>query len=141
MLTAGRAAASDAIPSATGQSNRIVSVPLFLLIQGNGRVVPFTNGQILPAGRECEMNAFPARGYEFAYWSPVDVFTDTEVIYDTNNNPLPPLVSVAISPNPEQIQHRSLKFKTQPAQVIVDIPGIRTLTVSTGWQATFVKKQ
>lgn len=133
--------ASDETFGAITRTSGVTYAPLFLLIQGNGRVLPFENGQMLPVGRDFELSAFPDRGYEFAYWSPVDVFTDTEVIYDSNGVPLPPRISVTISPIPKQIPRPSLRFTMQPVEVIVDIPGVRTLTRGEGWQATFVQRR
>lgn len=131
--------ASDGTVDLIGETRRITYAPLFLSIQGNGRVVPFKNGQMLAVGHEYEMTAVPNRGYQFAYWSPVSVFTDSEVIFGGDNLPVETNNTVTASVIPRQIQSRSLQFPMQPAQVLVDIPGVRTLTQSVGWQATFIK--
>ena len=131
--------ASDGTFDLIGEAKGTTYVPLLLSIQGNGEIVPFKNGQMLVVGHEYEMTAVPNRGYEFAYWSPVSVFTDTEVIYGGNNLPFETNSSVTISVSQRRIQIRSLHFSMQPVQVLIDLPGIRTLTATQGWQATFIK--
>ena len=125
----------------TGQANPTTYAPLILLTQGDGWVVRFENGQMLPVGREFRMSGVPKPGYEFAYWSPVSVFTDSEIIYSADDVPIETNNIVTISVSQQQIQSRSLEFTVQPAEVIVDIPGVRTLTRSAGWQATFVRRR
>jgi hypothetical protein len=132
--------ASDGTFNLIGRT-RETYAPLFLSIQGNGRVIPFKNGQILTVGHNYEMTGVPNLGYEFAYWSPVSVFTDSEVIYNANDVPVETNNTLTISVVPQEIQHRSLEFTMQPVQVLLDIPGVRSLTLRRGWQATFVKRR
>ena len=123
------------------QADETTDAPLLLFIEGNGRVVPFKNGQLLPVGHEFEMTAAASRGYEFAYWTLVSVFTDSEVLYDAYDVPIATNSVVTIAPSHQQIQRCSIEFTVKPAQVLIDIPGVRTLTRSVGWQATFVNSR
>lgn len=116
--------------------------PLMLFINGPGRVLPFHDGQMLEVGPEYRMQAIPDRGAVFAGWNVVQVFTDNEVIYDSSNNATTNKSIVTVLQEPISIRTRGpiLRFTVQPATLLLDIPGVRTLTQTIGWQANFVRR-
>ena len=111
--------------------------PLLIFTNGSGRVYPFRDGQMLQVGRRYIMMAIPDRGYVFANWNPVNVFTFTERVYDQFGN-LETITNSVVSGIPQFTRAPVLRFTMQPEVVILDDPGIRTITVSRGWQANFV---
>jgi hypothetical protein len=108
-----------------------------LYTDGPGRFFPFHDGQMLQVGRNYEMIAVPQWGYVFTHWTPVDVFTITEIKYDLDGNPLPPMVFTMVSPEQEVIRKPVLRFAMQPVEVILDVPGVENITLSRGWKAHF----
>lgn len=114
--------------------------PLVLFINGPGRVLRFHDGQMLEVGLEYRAQAIPDRGAVFIGWNRVNVFTDTEVVYDSSNNPTGNRTIVTSAPVPISIRSPDLRFAVQPATVLLDIPGVRSLTQTTGWQANFVRR-
>jgi hypothetical protein len=110
--------------------------PLCLFINGGGSVSPLTNGEFLEVGQDYNMVATPAAGFAFDSWQPVNVFTMTNFIYDTNGNSTPE-ASFDIAPIPTFTNQLSLDFIMQPVAVLIDIPGDITVTESRGWQANF----
>jgi len=113
------------------------NAPLSLFMNGGGSVAPLTNGESLVVGQNYNMVATPDPGFAFTSWEPVNVFTSTEVIRDAYGNPLPPVVSIVVSPVPNYTYEASLSFVMQPVVVIYDAPGVRTVTKGAGWQANF----
>ncbi|MEI7938708.1 MAG: hypothetical protein WCK27_18650 [Verrucomicrobiota bacterium] len=110
--------------------------PLYLSITGAGSISPLTNGQSLAVGQGYNMVASPGAGFAFSSWQPVNVFTMTTFLVDTNGN-TNTLVSVLGSPVPTFINQPSLDFVMQPVVVVVNNPGVSTLTRGSGWQANF----
>jgi hypothetical protein len=123
--------------ASTIKDSRVTNAPLFLSVTGKGRVFPFRDGQMLQVGREYTMIAVPDRGYIVTNWVKVIVFTETEYVYDQNGNPLPAITSVIRSPT-EYTGNPVLKFTMQPVDVILNVPDVTTITVTTEWQANFV---
>src|SRR5262249_50798308 len=76
------------------------------------------------------------RGYLFSSWQPVNVFTITSFVIDTNGNTFP-VVSTTLSPMPSYANQPYLDFVMQPVTMIYNNPGVRTITKSSGWQANF----
>jgi Divergent InlB B-repeat domain len=113
------------------------NAPLYLSINGGGNVSPLTNGQLLVVGQSYNMVATPDAGFAFTSWEPVNVFTTTEVVLDAYGNPLPPVVSIVAALIPAFTYEASLSFVMQPVTVIYDVPGVRTVTKGSGWQANF----
>src|SRR5262245_35108477 len=72
---------------------------LALFIKGGGSVAPLTNGQLLVVGQSYNMVATPDAGYVFDNWQPVNVFTTTNFVVDTNGVTIP-VVSTVVSPMP-----------------------------------------
>jgi hypothetical protein len=116
----------------------VTNAPLELIIVGSGQVFPFHDGQMLEVGRRYSMIAIPDRGYAFTNWQPVNVFNFTEITIDPQGNTNPPIISTVVSPVPEFTSDPRLSFTMQPVEVIFDVPGVRTITMSKGWQANFV---
>lgn len=112
------------------------TAPLYLSIVGEGSVSPLTNGQALAVGQLYNMIASPGAGFAFSSWQPVNVFTMTTFVVDTNGN-TNTVVSVVGSPVPTFINQPSLDFVMQPVVVVVDNPGVLTITRGSGWQANF----
>ena len=112
------------------------NVPLSLFINGGGSVSPLTNGELLEVGQSYNMVATPDAGYAFSNWQPVNVFTFTNFVTDTNGNTVP-VVSTTASPMPPYTNQASLHFIMQPVVLIYDNPGVGTITEGSGWQANF----
>jgi hypothetical protein len=111
--------------------------PLSLFTTGAGRIVPFEDGQMLQVGRNYVMAAIPQRGYVFANWQPVNVFTETITAVDDNGvtNTITSMVPSLVPPSSTR---QVLRFTMQPEVLITNIPGVVTITESSGWQANFV---
>jgi hypothetical protein len=110
--------------------------PLLLFTTGSGQIVPFHDGQMLEVGRRYVMTAVPERGYEFANWNPVNVFTFVERILDQSGN-IETVTNIVASPVPRFTERRALMFEMQPEEVIYDSPAL-TIIQGVGWQANFV---
>lgn len=113
--------------------------PLDLLIDGNGSITPFQNGQLLEVGQVYEMTAVPEPGSVFSSWQPVNVFTYTafELEYVNGNVITNTISNVYDIPAPTNITQPVLDFTMQAETNLVDNPGSATLTESSGWQANF----
>ena len=114
--------------------------PLLLFVDGPGNVVPFHDGQMLEAGRDYVMTANPDRGQKFANWSPVTVFTMVEYVADESGD-VSAVTNTVMSPEGVFSRNRTLRFQVQPAEVILEIPGVKTVMRSSGWQANFVPRK
>ncbi len=113
------------------------TAPLSLGINGGGSVSPLTNGEPLEVGQTYNMVAIPDPGFVFSSWQPVSVFTFTEFVFDPISGNTNTVVSTVASPVPAYTSQPSLDFTMQPVDVIYDVPGVRTTTKSSGWQANF----
>jgi len=126
------------IPSIASQAyGQSTNAPLYLSINGDGNVSPLTNGELLVVGQTYSMTATPDTGFAFSGWQPVNVFTFAEFVIDTNGNTLPPVFSTVAAPVATFTYEASLSFVMQPVTVIYDVPGVRTVTEGSGWQANF----
>jgi hypothetical protein len=125
----------DDITGYAARNREVSYAPLSLFISGEGKIVPFDDGQMLQVGREYVMRATPDRGYVFTNWTPVILFTFTEFITDQFGNIIARSTTVA-SPSPEQVKDPLLRFTMQPEEVLFDSPA-RKITMRTGWQANF----
>jgi hypothetical protein len=112
------------------------NAPLSLFISGGGTVSPRTNGELLVVGQSYNMEASPHAGYWFDGWEPVNVFTQTIYVIDTNGNTVS-TVSTTVAPLPIYTNQPSLDFTMQPVRVILDNPGFMTITEGQGWRANF----
>ena len=112
------------------------TAPLYLSIIGAGSISPLTNGQSLAVGQLYNLVASPGPGFAFSSWQPVNVFTMTTFLVDTNGS-TNAVVSVVGSPVPTFINQPSLDFVMQPVVVVVDNPGVLKITRGSGWQANF----
>ena len=119
------------------QSDDVSYAPLLLFTNGPGRVFPLHDGQILEVGRKYVVVAVSDRGFAFTNWNPVNVFTFTEITVDAFGN-TNTISSTVLSPVPKYTRDPLLRFTLPPVEVIYDDPGVRTITVSVGWQANFV---
>jgi hypothetical protein len=128
------------VPNGQPASVSRSKAPLFLSINGPGRVVPFHNGEMLPAGHDCVMTAIPDRGRMFVNWSQVSVFTFVDYVSDEDGN-VSTVTNIVTSPGGKVIKSRVLRFQAQPAEVIFDAPGASIVTESYGWQANFVPRR
>jgi hypothetical protein len=73
----------------------------------------------------------------FTNWTRADVFTFYEVSTDPSGHSVTN-TSTVVSLVPSFARNPMLQFTMQPEYVLVDIPGVRTITRSSGWQANFV---
>jgi hypothetical protein len=119
------------------KDSNVTNAPLFLSITGEGRVVPFHNGQMLQVGREHIMVGVPDPGNAFTNWAMIKVFVTTEITFDQNGNQLPPLVTIIRSPPLNYTNSPVLKFTLQPINVIYS-NDVFTISEYTEWQANFV---
>jgi hypothetical protein len=116
------------------KDNNATNAPLFLSITGEGRVVPFHDGEMLQVGRKYIMAAIPDRDYVFTNWTEVQVFilitsvTNNGETFPTTNTVEVPLV---FTNNPV------LRFTQQSVNVLFSSPD-SSLTESTEWRANFV---
>ncbi|HTR41226.1 MAG TPA: hypothetical protein VMH87_06385 [Pseudomonadales bacterium] len=113
--------------------------PLFLYTNGPGRIYPYFNSHILRVGYRYTMAAVPNRGYKFAGWQPVDVFTITQTNFSISGRPiLPPMQSIIPSPMPISTYNPNLAFKMQGVILITTNGSNPNITRAYGWQANFV---
>ncbi len=88
-------------------------------------------------GRIVEVAALPDAGFIFGSWQQVNIFTFEQITIDANGNPNPPLSPRSRhrfrrpSSNPSSIS------PMQPEMVLLNNPGVRNVTQSSGWQANF----
>jgi hypothetical protein len=66
------------------------------------------------------------------------VFTLVEVTLDLEGNPNPPVTSTVVSAVREFTSEPLLRFTMPPVVLLYDYPGVRTITMTEGWQANFV---
>jgi len=121
-----------------GHAQTPSTTPLYLFTTGSGQISPFITGELLTVGQNYEMQASPDPGYQFSDWRPVNVLFFTEFTVDAEGNPLPPITSTVLSPGAIYSDQSVLDFTMQPSTVVIDVPGVRTVTQSQGWQANFV---
>ena len=117
------------------------TVPLTLLVNGMGKVYPLTDGQMLRPYRQYTMTAIPDRGNVFSNWQKVVVFTDIEYPNPaTGSHEI--FSNSAVVPMGTYSKNRTLIFRLVPGDytVLFDIPNVRVLTQSTGWQANFTSR-
>jgi hypothetical protein len=119
-------------------SGDVTTAPLQLFINGSGQVYHLHDGQMLEVGQRYLMEAVPDCGFTFTNWNLVNVFTFTDFTLDANGNPNPPVISTVLSPVPEFTSDPRLRFTMAPVTVLYDVPGVRTITMTEGWQANFV---
>ncbi|HXC34426.1 MAG TPA: hypothetical protein VNV43_01040 [Candidatus Acidoferrales bacterium] len=112
--------------------------PLPLYISGSGKIVPFQDGQMLDDGRDFVMTAVPNKGYVFASWQQVNIFTFDEYFLNSNGQLIEQTSAVPSFSPPEPEKNRVLHFTMQPEQYLFDDPNVRIITQSVGWQANFV---
>ena len=110
--------------------------PLHLFINGAGGVSPLLDEGMLVVGQSYIMTAIPDSGFSFSSWQPVNVFTLTSFIVDVGGGVFTN-VSVIASRVPQYINTPSLSFTMQPENLIVDNPGLFTITEGSGWQVNF----
>lgn len=111
--------------------------PLFLYTSGPGSITPLQDGQLLDVGQSYSMTAVPGSGSVFSGWQQDNVFMFTEVVTDASGNLV---TTTSIVPSPADgysATTPTLTFTMQPMTVTLDIPGVSTITESTGWQADF----
>ncbi len=112
-------------------------VPLYVSINGSGRIYPNYDGEMLLVGRAYTMEAIPDRGYKFASWQPVDIITLTFHALDQNGHPTN-ITSTAVSAEDQYVINPVLIFRMQRAETVS--AGADTITASHGWQANFVPR-
>lgn len=134
-----RAQLSGDLPVSAIRNSTVSYAPLLLSINGGGVIFPFHDGEMLAVGGDYLMLAIPERGYVFAGWQPADVFIFNQSTTDGSGNPLPPTVSTVWSPVPDNHRSALLAFTFNPSEtVLLDVPGVETITQSRGWVANFV---
>jgi hypothetical protein len=113
--------------------------PLPLYISGSGKIAPFQDEDMLDDGRDYVMTAVPDKGYVFSSWQQADIFTFEEYFKSyPDGQPVEKISSVVIRDPPEPGKNRVLHFTMQPEDILLDIPDVRILIHSYGWQANFV---
>jgi hypothetical protein len=115
-----------------------VLAPLFLYTNGAGSITPLQDGQLLEVGLSYDMTAIPDSGSVFSSWQPVNVFTQTTFVIDENGI-TNSLVSVTAAPVSSYTTQPLLEFTMQPTTVILNNPGVSTITENSGWQANFAQ--
>lgn len=122
-----------------GHSQDVTYAPLPLFVSGSGTVFPLEDGQMLEVGRTYFMVAIPDQGYVLSAWQEVNVFTFIEYTKDGSGNVVE-RTSTVVAPIDEYIHHPALRFIMQPQVMLFDVPGVRSVSESIGWQATFVPR-
>jgi hypothetical protein len=120
------------------QDREAAYAPLALSTSGEGRILPFKDGQMLWVGRAYCLLAEPDRGYVFTNWTRMNVFTYISFGLDASGDWVPQGTNVVRSPvEGGAIREPVLRFIMPPAEVIY-ADGFESLTQTTGWQANFV---
>lgn len=126
----------DNTPAQTNLPRNVSYAPLSLSVNGGGTIAPYYDGQMLRVGSRYVMAAIPNRGFTFTHWNLVNIVTIAESTIDvsgaTNTT-----YSTIRSPSPERHTQKLLNFTQQPVDVLFTVPGVRTITRTTGWQANF----
>ena len=113
------------------------NTPLYLFINGSGSVSPYQNGDLLEVGQTYDMTATPDDGYIFTGWQQVDVFSDTEYTFDGSGG-LKSNTSTIVAPSsPVYTNAPDLTFTMQPVIYLFNVPEVRMLSQTYGWQADF----
>jgi hypothetical protein len=114
--------------------------PLFIITNGMGKVVPFQDGEMLEVGRKYDMAAVADPHYEFSSWQRVTIFMD--IVYTENQfHQRIEVETDIVAPSDEYYYDPVLHFKMEDTfQVLLNIPGVREIAVSGGWQANFVPR-
>lgn len=113
--------------------NKVSYEPLFLQINGGGRITPFKDGQMLQVGHQYFMVAIPERGYVFKNWSAVNL--NTEISHNEFGPPVS-TTNIIVLATGEFVKEPILRF-TMQAELIEQTPFVK-VTTSRGWQANFV---
>ena len=127
-----------------GSINYDSRVPLLIFTNGGGTIFlsyPFHAGGMYRVGREYEAVAIPDRGYVFVGWNIVNVFTSTEYTVDPGGNLNPPMTSTVLSSVPGYYMSPEINLIVEPEDLLIDEPGVMTITEGRGWQANFVKRR
>jgi hypothetical protein len=130
---------SDNTNGQKGAPDEVSYAPLLLLTNGEGKVVPLHDGEMLQVGREFAMTAVASAGFTFTNWEAVDEFTFVINTRDFNGTELPPITNTIVAPTYIYSPRPALKFTMQAPVVFLDIPGVLTVTFRTGWQANFLQ--
>lgn len=131
------------LPDTADPAADVSFAPVDVFTNGPGRIYIFergrsvADGQMLPVGSRIRLIAVPDPGYEFVSWYPVNVFSFTEVTLGADGNPATTNYSVVASPVPRPVNHHILDREVLPLTVLYDVPGVRVITQSLGWQANF----
>ncbi len=135
---------TDDIHGSVVQDSDVSYAPLSLFTNGAGRIFTLRDGlfllrdgQMLKTGRKYSMVAVPDRGFVFSSWQPVTVFTFIEYTKDPSGT-ITERTNTDVITTPEYIKDPLLRFTMEPEQVLLDIPNVRSITQSAGWQANFV---
>jgi len=120
-----------------GNAQTPSTTPLYLFTTGSGQISPFQDGQLLTVGQTYELQAISDPGFQFSDWRPVIVFSFTQYTLgpDGNTNTI-----IGETPSPGSVYSSQpvLDFTMQPLTVLYNVPGVRTVTQSIGWQADFL---
>lgn len=143
-----RAQLARDFPGAAGKTTGVSFAPLYVFTNGPGKIYiypfmrlhpDFQNGQMVPVNAPFVLTAIRAQGYEFAGWSPVDVFTTSELFTNADGS-----VSVITQVLPEAgppIRHGPvLDARVTSWTNVVQTPLV-TISTGRGWQANFAPIQ
>lgn len=119
-----------------GRAQDTNTVALFLFTTGSGEINPYLGGQMLNVGQDYEMTAVPDPGFVFGSWQEINVFLFELITLDAQGNPAV-ITSSVYSPGPIYSDQPVLDFTMQPAVLVFDVPGVRSVTEYDGWQANF----
>jgi hypothetical protein len=110
--------------------------PLYVFTNGFGSITPLQYGQLLEVGQSYEMTALPDSGFVFSSWQMANVFVDTEITMSASGSLV---TNTFVTPSllPSFTDTSTLTFTVAAIQVIFSDPGVRTISLNTGWQANF----
>jgi hypothetical protein len=128
---------TDDIQDAAVRDTNVAYAPLLLFTNGGGKIILHRDGQMLRVGQRYAIAAIPDRGFAFTNWSRVNEFCFTIVNYDTSGAAITN-ASTVLSEAPDSHRGAILIFTMEPVEVVADVPGVLTITESSGYQANFV---
>lgn len=118
--------------------------PLLVFTNGAGKILPefpYRDGDLLKVGCSYDLYAVADPGYVFLSWNVVNEFTYTEYEppLEPGGGPIP-VTSIDLVQSPITLLRPEIRMTVQPVEVLLDLPNVRVITQTIGWQANFAPR-
>jgi len=127
-------------PVSTVTFDYVPSAPLVVQVAGEGTVSPDYNKVELALGGNYHMTATAQRGSGFVFtnWTVLNIFTAVESALNEFGQPEIVGTNTIISPGAVATNGPTLSFTMTAPVTLISVPGIETISESTGYQANFL---